>query len=796
MAASNRSRSDSRSLQARLFLVYLLFVIYGSLVPLRFVHRNWASAIEAFWNIPFLDLGIHSRADWVANFLLFIPLTFLAGLVLNSTPGTFRRVVIAGMLTVLAWALAVGIEFTQLFFPQRTVSQNDILAEGLGGIVGTALHLFVGARVQAWLDGFWRAQQSQDRASILLSSYLLILLVFNVMPLDLTLSPVEMFHKWKEGRLIFIPFSGLNDGWAIALYGLLTDMLIWAPVGALWALKSARSFRQIFWLGMLAAGGIETLQLFVYSRTTDVTDVLLGACGTLGGAVLLRRTRPTWPTIATLIQRHWMALWSAWAVILLGVFWFPFHFQVADLSGADVVAAFTRVPFYTYYFGSEFHAINELLRKVGFFVPAGLILGLAASLRAKVSTEMVRLHLGMLGLLAFVIEFGQLALPGKVADVTDVLLEFGGAWLGYRMARWVDMPSLASLKSTAVAEPRAADSTRVRMTGMRSPGWRAHLVFLMAFAVVIGVVLTSPWVPYNLRELIPSGGRGAATVVALCLLIYSMVNGVFLLDALPSRTWLAMFPVFLIGHALVSWFLLRLSVPLEAIHDIVGSPTLAWPWEWELVGRYMALHTTLLLQVAGAVLLVQCILKPAKLSYFLCWLMLSLTLAWPLYTVVVTWAATDNLTELMADQASFLSASLLAFALMMTCVSGSALSAAISARRQLAALFSLAMAAALMASLCFWWGAEHTILKYGKAFSAFQFILSTDRDHYAEGTALLARFVAAMVLMCGGLALMQWLFWRHFANGTEPASGRGSRRRQRVGSDKTPSTLRQKAAER
>lgn len=780
MTAPNRARNDSRSLQVRLLLLYLLFVIYGSLVPLRFVHRNWASAIEAFWHIPFLDLGIHSRADWVANFLLFIPLTFLAGLVLNSTPGTFRRVVIAAMLTVLAGALAVGIEFTQLFFPQRTVSQNDILAEGLGGIVGTVLHFFVGARVQAWLDGFWRAQQSQDRASILLSSYLLILLVFNVMPLDLTLSPVEMFHKWKEGRLLFIPFSGLNDGWAIALYGLLTDMLIWAPVGALWALKSARSFRQIFWLGLLAAGGIETLQLFVYSRTTDVTDVLLGACGALGGAVLLRRTRPTWPTIATLIKRHWRALWSAWAVILLAVFWFPFHFQVANLSGADVVAAFTRVPFYTYYFGSEFHAINELLRKVGFFLPAGLILGLAASLRAEASPGMVRLHLGMLGVLAFVVEFGQLALPGKVADVTDALLEFGGAWLGYRMARWVDMPRLASLQSTDVTAARAAVATRVRMTGMRSPGWRAHLVFLMVFAVVLGVVLTSPGVPYNLRELIPSGGRGAATVVALCLLIYSMVNGVFLLDALPSRTWLAMFPVFLIGHALLSWFLLRLSVPLEAIHDIVGSPTLAWPWEWELVGRYLALHTALLLQVAGAVLLVQCILKPARLSYFLCWLLLSLTLAWPLYTVVVTWAATDNLTELMADQASFWSASLLAFALMLTCVSGSALSAAISVRRQLAALFSLAMAAALMASLCFWWGAEHTILKYGKAFSAFQFLLSTNRDHYAEGAALLARFVAAMVLMCGGLALMQWLFWRHFANGTKSASYRGGHIRQRT----------------
>jgi glycopeptide antibiotics resistance protein len=136
-------------------------------------------------------------------------------------------------------------------------------------------------------------------------------------------------------------------------------------------------------------------------------------------------------------------------VLLLCVFWFPFHFRVADLSGADVVAAFTRVPFYTYYFGSEFHAINELLRKVGFFLPAGLILGLAASLSTKVSLGMVRLHLGMLALLAFVVEFGQLALPGKVADVTDAVLEFGGAWLGYKIARWIAVPDLTSASPPA-----------------------------------------------------------------------------------------------------------------------------------------------------------------------------------------------------------------------------------------------------------------------------------------------------------------------------------------------------------
>jgi hypothetical protein len=139
-------------------------------------------------------------------------------------------------------------------------------------------------------------------------------------------------------------------------------------------------------------------------------------------------------------------------------------------------------------------------------------------------------------------------------------------------------------------------------------------------------------------------------------------------------------------------------------------------------------------------------------------------LAWPLYTVVVTWAATDNITELVADHASFLSASLLVLGLMLTCMSGSALSAALSTRRQVGLLLGLAAGGALLASLCFWCGRRTHDPEIRQGVLRLQFLLSTDRDHYVEGAALAVRFVAAMSLMCIGMAMMQWLSWRHFAD--------------------------------
>jgi hypothetical protein len=88
-----------------------------------------------FGAIPFLQLGIGSRADWVANLLLFIPLSFLWMGALAAGGSTLRTLMAALALVPLAAALSVGIEFTQLFFPQRTVSRNDILAETLGRLV-------------------------------------------------------------------------------------------------------------------------------------------------------------------------------------------------------------------------------------------------------------------------------------------------------------------------------------------------------------------------------------------------------------------------------------------------------------------------------------------------------------------------------------------------------------------------------------------------------------------------------------------------------------------------------------
>lgn len=766
----------SHSVVRSLLVLYGLFVIYGSLVPWVYVDRSLADALQAFTRIPFLQLGIGSRADWVANLLLFIPLTFLAAALFAADGSGGRRMAVSLLIAAAATALAVSIEFTQLFFPQRTVSQNDIWAESLGGLVGLGLHGFWGERFQRWLGGFWRLQQQKDRLDRLLHAYLILLFIFNVLPLDLTLNPVELFHKWTQGRVVLLPFAGLKGDWFNGLYETATDALIWLPAGVLWALRARSTGGRVVRQALLAALVIELLQLFVYSRVTDVTDVCLAGVGAWLGWRVVQRTAGALPRFVGLLAHRWLVLWLGWAALTLGVFWFPFNFSLDGLSLSAASSAFTRLPFTTYYFTSEYHAINELLRKLGFFLPGGLLLGLALYKTDGFKRRATLAPMLLLVLLAATVEVGQLALPEKVADLTDALLESGGGILGYLIALWV-----GSAGRTPVSPPASYRAGSSRGAPPRAPATRpfhaglsahsGHVTAVVALSMLMLAARQLPGVPYNVRELFAPGLGGVVSALMLSLVTYGMANASFWLLAARRRRWFLLFPGALVVHGVVTWVLLRLAVPLESLHDIVGFPVLDWPWEWETLGRYTVLHVAIMAQMLGATLLVRAIWEPATVSDFLYWALLCAFMAWPLHLVVVSGAATDNLTELMAGDASFWASSALACAWFLSCLSASALSGAGCAPQRRGVLLGLALLAAGGAALLFWTGTEQVIVKYGRVFSAFQFLLSTDRAHYAQGDALWLRYSVAFMAVCVALAASQWVSWRRYA-GDLPLSRR------------------------
>ena len=776
-----QSDHTDRTVTARLLTIvaalYLIFVFYGSWVPFGFTYRPFLEALLVFSALPFSDQVIESATDWSTNVLLLIPLTFLCAQLFLPTQRGLSRLL--ARISIIAFGIAVAffLEFSQLYFPPRTVSQKDILALSLGAVVGVVAQQRWGDEVERWLNRLWQNEMSQSRLSQLLHVYLLVFFFFSVLPLDLTISVVEIYHKWNEGRLVLVPFGGLKGNLFEIFYETITDLLVWVPVGVFLTLDRRWSLLRVAAIAWSAAAIIEMAQLLVYSRVTDVTDVILAGFGAALGAWIASRSARILALLAATKAGLWYSLWCVWAVVVLCVFWVPFDFKSEGVSPETAMAALTRIPFLMLYQGSEFHAVNELLRKLGIFMPGGIIWGIA--LHQGNGSKGAGGVLGVLAmcLLAFVVETGQLFLPRKFADLTDVLIMTSGGLLGLLISQWV-LNGLGSNKS--ITASLAKYEAGMPKLAPADPTWEMgaadkiypHLVTFVVLVFTIGMVTHLPFVPYNVRELVEPGISGLLSVIGLSLAIQWLVNGhfLFLSRCYRKHGQMLYLPLWLIAHGTVTWALLRLSVPMESIHDIVGAPVLGWIWEWELFGRYLALHGGIALQIIGAAVLLAVFLGKCRLEVFLTWMMWSALLAWPIHWIVVTGAATDNLTELMLGGGTLASSTLLASGFFFFFFATTAISNCLATRLRCLQTLFLSTLILILASACFWFGTEQMIVKYGKAFSAWQFLLSPNREAYVSGVRLYLHFALAFGTLLCLWSLVQAPVWKTLAVEKNPKS--------------------------
>jgi len=774
-------------------LAYLAFVIYGSLVPLAFTPQPFDAAWRRFAAIPYLDLGIRSRADWVANILLFAPLAFLWTGAL--WPG--RRGGAAALASLVVFsacvALSAGIEFAQIFFPPRTVSQNDILAETIGAGIGGLAWWWRGP----WLWRTVRAWAGQGREAPLaerfLWVYLAVLFGYSLLPLDLTLSPVEIFHKWRAGRVVLVPFSfGFRTPVEMA-YGLATDALIWFPAGFLWTISGRmRPLRAVLWT-VAAAALLEFLQLFVYSRVSDSTDVIMAAAGGAAGAVLARMVRPAVAAGgpgrrgASFGGRPALGLaaFVGWLAALAVIFWYPWTFDPTPARVRAALDGFWLVPFYRYYYGTEFRAVTEVLHKFLFFAPLGVALAFAwGASRDRLGRAAAWLSAGFAALAALFIELGQALVPGKAPDSTDLAIEVLGALAGY-WATGLVLGRRAGESERTVRRPE-----RPPLLGPAAARWakRAALLALgvVALAGAARYAAALPGAPYNLRELFRDNGSFAATAAfALWLLWFGMSAALAGRAVARVEYAFVVLPALVAAAAAAGYLLLAASVTPESIADIIGVPIISrLPADSALLEsvrqaliarapsaaaidgaenlvRYVALVSPLGIALAVFNASVERLAlhgRAEKARFFLAYALIYFVLMAPwLYLaklVIVDFAATDNLTELIAPpRFGFLGGEAFLFLLIVLI----ALNAALLARSSLAGprAFAAAVAATLAAMPLGWAllnaGLISALTKYGVTFSGVDFLLGPDRETRLSAGVLFLRW--ALVYGAGVAAL-------------------------------------------
>jgi glycopeptide antibiotics resistance protein len=439
---------------AWLTLGFLTVAVYGSLVPFHFRSLPLDEAISRYREALSQPLRIESRSDWVSNILLFIPLgfVFMATLAVDRArqAGWIAALVVLPTCTLSSAA----IEFTQLFFPPRVSHINDVVAESIGSLLGTALWLLGGQRITLWVRRLWVDLGGQSAAQPLLVAYTVILVWVHVVPLDLTISPVELYRKYQQKRVYLIPFASWRDDVFQGMVKSLTNMAFFLPVGALLAGLShpfwqrRRNWLPMLGLGLTLAGLIEFMQLFVFTRTCDATDVVTGGLAVLLGWIVgLYCQQPrtaSWsntahtadmPAIGSEAPGTPAGYWvlAGWFALLVAINWQPFNFNLSPQAASQRFAALSWLPFADYQQGDYLHAFDEICSKMVLFLPLGALLAFNrfGESRRHAVWWMVALAVGLTTLL----EAGQLLLPTRYASISDVLIETLAISIGFLVVR-------------------------------------------------------------------------------------------------------------------------------------------------------------------------------------------------------------------------------------------------------------------------------------------------------------------------------------------------------------------------
>lgn len=422
-----------RALHAFWLAGYLVFIIYGSLVPLDFHPHSLAWAWAQFQQTPMLNLGINSRADWIANGVLYFPAGFLLA---ERFVGRLRGLTLGGavLLSMAALALiAFGVEFTQLFFPPRTVSQNDLLAETIGGALGVLLALPFSHAVRR-LAAFRPAHGTQG-VTLLLGSYMAAYLAYCFFPFDFLLSGQEITEKLASDHwgLLFAPSQ---QGYGLrTLLTLALEVVAVLPFGVFIARHTrpagaGPTAALLLACGFLLGLAIESLQFFTYTAISQGISVLTRTLGVYSGGMLwhaLGKTSrlPQLP-LRELIrrqQRPLTLLYLLGLAVLTGWLYRPW----GNLETAlDAFKQLRFIPFYYHYYVSEANALTSLLSTAVLYAPLGV---LAWSARRP-----QRLTIYLPAALAGLVETTKLFSTSTHADPTNILIAVAVARLAYVMA--------------------------------------------------------------------------------------------------------------------------------------------------------------------------------------------------------------------------------------------------------------------------------------------------------------------------------------------------------------------------
>jgi glycopeptide antibiotics resistance protein len=429
-----------------LALAFIAFAVYGSLLPFDLQPVPLASAWDQFRATVIASPSRISRSDVLANVLLFVPIGFaLAGSLLVDR--TRRLATLGAIVAILPVSLAVSAlaEFLQTFTVGRVPSHLDIAAQTVGCLLGIAVWAVTGSGLTRWLrDSF--AATGQDRLSRVLAAFAAGWLFMNLAPFDITVDVGDLARRVRDGKITLVLFSDSGVTGARRIWDALAETISAVPLGVLGIVGFNRRRHRpppaAFAFGTTLVVLVEMAQVFIRSHAADVTDAIFGSLGVGLGVWIGTRTLPRASAAlavppSRVVSWHAATVFGVWCLVLCLYHWLPYDFGFDQDAIRRKLARVSLLPFAGYRASSYLNAFNDLLVKIALSVPLGVSAAFVfrgrGVARGVITIAWLLLAAGIFG----AIETGQLFLPTRVPDPTDVLVGVMGAYIGLSLARWL-----------------------------------------------------------------------------------------------------------------------------------------------------------------------------------------------------------------------------------------------------------------------------------------------------------------------------------------------------------------------
>lgn len=741
---------------AWILFFYSLFIFYGSLVPLHFNQLSVEQAVKLFSQLEKFDFHIINKSDWFTNFLLFMPVTYLLLFILKRPKNKLYRGLQLTMIVVILIGVSIGIEFNQLFISQRVSSFKDVFAQFLGILLSYVIYLF--SRMSfIRLAHKLNHNRVQQKWLAYANVMIIVFIIYNLMPLDLSVSPVEIFKKWQAGRLNIIPFSSLSMRLDNYLFSIVSDIFIWATITWFYLKSKLYSPTQIIKKCMFFAFAIEAAQLFVLSRHTDITDIFSVI---IGVSMCLKLNTTLTNNDASQLKAHHNSvqqsasssviyeikkrllnaesLFIGWCILLFFLTVFPLDIIQNKQLLVGKWQLFLSVPLETYWREGPLQALTQLLRKILLLIPLGILI-MALCFKHKLKPANIVVFQILIVSYVFGLEILQLLLANKTAVLSDSLLNLLGLLIGREVY-------MRHTKQTSQLQDHFKSSPIIK--GL-SRNFYPILVFL-AGGLTLFFIFTHQSTPYNVKELFV---QYPPLISAFMISLYFFVAFGFptlLIDLLKKHQKISAtrFLAMSLLHSFLLFNLFFLTFSNESIYDILGFPIWhSWPQHLELAYRFLGFQ----LPISSSLMLINCWLthsksidfKVARLGFSLLFIAIVLPLG---FLVVVVQAGTDNIVELLPNNGySFKLINIIAYLLLLIFV------ATWWIRRiktsSIGFTILLTLVSAPIGYFLITNGLQNFIFKYDQIFSALQFLLSPSRTELLDTQQVFFRFVLMHYMM-------------------------------------------------